>query len=147
MAPVPQSSTANLPAEAQRFGPAFHADEAKLREIVSAFRAEFARGPFRSSLLPFSLSLLRRTKGALTLSFFSPLLCPPARSGLATYGQDVAMIPSYITGVPDGSEQGCVSVSFDARSCRRARRRHPPPPPPPFLSSRVQPFSLFPTHA
>jgi hypothetical protein len=26
--------------------------------------------------------------------------------GLAEYGQDVAMVPSFVTGVPDGSEQG-----------------------------------------
>jgi len=27
-------------------------------------------------------------------------------AGLAEYGQDVAMVPSFVTGVPDGSEQG-----------------------------------------
>lgn len=26
--------------------------------------------------------------------------------GLNEYGQDVAMVPSFVTGVPDGSEQG-----------------------------------------
>lgn len=27
-------------------------------------------------------------------------------AGLDQYGQDVAMVPSFVTGVPDGSEQG-----------------------------------------
>jgi hexokinase len=26
--------------------------------------------------------------------------------GLKEYGKDVAMVPSFVTGVPDGSEQG-----------------------------------------
>ena len=26
--------------------------------------------------------------------------------GLAEYGKDVAMVPSFVTGVPDGSERG-----------------------------------------
>ncbi len=26
--------------------------------------------------------------------------------GLASYGKDVAMVPSFVTGVPDGTEQG-----------------------------------------
>lgn len=26
--------------------------------------------------------------------------------GLAEYGKDVAMVPSFVTGVPDGTEQG-----------------------------------------
>lgn len=28
------------------------------------------------------------------------------RQGLDNYGQDVAMVPSFVTGVPDGSEEG-----------------------------------------
>lgn len=30
--------------------------------------------------------------------------------GLAEYGHDVAMVPSFVTGVPDGSEQGLVHL-------------------------------------
>lgn len=28
------------------------------------------------------------------------------REGLEEYGHDVAMVPSFVTGVPDGSEEG-----------------------------------------
>jgi hexokinase len=28
------------------------------------------------------------------------------REGLEEYGKDVAMVPSFVTGVPDGSEEG-----------------------------------------
>jgi hypothetical protein len=44
MAPVPTSSTSNLPAEAERFRDDFHANEQRLRTIVKAFREEFGRG-------------------------------------------------------------------------------------------------------
>lgn len=30
--------------------------------------------------------------------------------GLADYGKDMAMIPTFVTGVPDGTEEGWVSV-------------------------------------
>ena len=29
--------------------------------------------------------------------------------GLDHYGEDMAMVPSYVTGVPDGSEEGLAS--------------------------------------
>lgn len=44
MAPVPVTSTANLPEEAQRFERKFNADEPTLRKIVKAFRDEFGQG-------------------------------------------------------------------------------------------------------
>lgn len=28
------------------------------------------------------------------------------KGGLEDYGQDMAMVPSFVTGVPDGSEEG-----------------------------------------
>jgi hexokinase len=30
------------------------------------------------------------------------------KEGLEDYGKDMAMVPSFLTGVPDGSEEGCV---------------------------------------
>jgi predicted DNA-binding ArsR family transcriptional regulator len=30
------------------------------------------------------------------------------KEGLEDYGKDMAMVPSFVTGVPDGSEEGCV---------------------------------------
>lgn len=37
--------------------------------------------------------------------------------GLNEYGHAVAMVPSFVTGVPDGSEQGYVRVLLRAWSC------------------------------
>ena len=31
--------------------------------------------------------------------------------GLSEYGKDMAMVPSFVTGVPDGSEEGRVLLS------------------------------------
>jgi hexokinase len=34
------------------------------------------------------------------------------KEGLEDYGKDMAMVPSFVTGVPDGSEEGYVPFSF-----------------------------------
>jgi hexokinase len=38
------------------------------------------------------------------------------KEGLEDYGKDMAMVPSFVTGVPDGSEEGFVIL-------RRMRKR------------------------
>lgn len=104
MAPLPPVSSANLPEEVSRWQSFFFSDEAKLHKITQAFRQEFGQG--QSALAcsaPAAVLHATRTDSLLGSLFLSVL-----ETGLDSYGQDVAMIPSFVTGVPDGSEQGSV---------------------------------------
>ena len=44
------------------------------------------------------------------------------KEGLEDYGKDMAMVPSFVTGVPDGSEQGCVTYERIRRGANGLER-------------------------